>query len=132
MNNEKIANTHIERDAVISAFSFSVLSMHRAPHVKRVCRTWHRTYGVEVPVPGRSRAEGKEKGRCIVVRQCAEEAQSEDAGRRTGTGYEVWHTQDERARDREVLHLRRGVLYKSGVYALKVQCLTPGGLPVEQ
>jgi hypothetical protein len=56
------------------------------------------------------------------------EAQSESAGRRTGTGYEVWHTQDELARDNEVLHLRKGVLYKSGVYAWKVLCLTPGGL----
>ena len=57
-----------------------------------------------------------------------EEAQSEHAGRRTGTGYEVWYTRDERARDREVLHLQRGVLYKSGVYALKVTCLTLGDL----
>ncbi len=93
-----------------------------------MCRTWHRTNGVEVPVPGRSRAEGKEKGKGVIARWGLEEAQSEDAGRRTGTGYEVWHTQDERARDREVLHLRKGVLYKSGVYALKVQCLTPGDL----
>ena len=46
-----------------------------------------------------------------------EEAQSKRAGRRTGTGYEVWYTRDERARDREVLHPQRGVLYKSGVYA---------------
>ena len=33
-----------------------------------------------------------------------EEAQSKRAGRRTGTGYEVWYTRDERARDCEVLH----------------------------
>jgi hypothetical protein len=38
------------------------------------------------------------------VRWGLEEAQSTRAGRRTGTGYEVWHTRDERARDREVLH----------------------------
>ncbi|MBI5674313.1 MAG: hypothetical protein HZC48_00595 [Nitrospirae bacterium] len=37
----------------------------RAGEAWRVCRTWHRTYGVEVPVPGRSRAEGKEKGNSI-------------------------------------------------------------------
>jgi hypothetical protein len=97
-----------------------------------VCRTWHRTYGVEVPVPGRSRAEGKEKGKCVVVRQGAEVAQSESAERRTETGYEVWHTQDELARDNEVLHLRKGVLYKSGVYAWKVLCLTPGDLQAVQ
>jgi hypothetical protein len=40
----------------------------------------------------------------------------------------VWYIWDERARDREVLHLQWGVLYKSGVYALKVTCLTLGGL----
>jgi hypothetical protein len=83
-------------------------------------------------VPGRSRAEGKEKGKGVAVRQGLEEAQSESARRRTGTGYEVWYTQDELARDSEVLHLRKGVLYKSGVYAWKVLCLTPGGLPTEQ
>jgi len=38
-----------------------------AAHNFRVCRTWHRTYGVKVPVPGRSRAEGKEKGKGIVA-----------------------------------------------------------------
>jgi hypothetical protein len=38
------------------------------------------------------------------VRWGLEEAQSKRAGRRTGTGYEVWCTRDERARDREVLH----------------------------
>src|SRR5512135_1718887 len=63
--------------------------------------------GGEVPVPGRSRAEGKEKGKGVVVRWGLEEAQSESAERRTGTGYEVWHTQDELARDNEVLHLRK-------------------------
>jgi hypothetical protein len=62
------------------------------------------------------------------VRWGLEEAQSKDAGRRTGTGSEVWHTRDEWARDHEVLHLQRGVLYKSGVYALKVTCLTLGDL----
>lgn len=57
-----------------------------------------------------------------------EEAQSKSAGRRTGTGFEVWYIRDEWARDHEVLHPQRGVLYKSGVYALKALCLTPGGL----
>jgi hypothetical protein len=41
----------------------------------------------------------------------------------------VWYTRDELARDSEVLHLHWGVLYKSGVYAAKALCLTPGGLP---
>ncbi len=57
-----------------------------------------------------------------------EEAQSKYAGRRTGTRYEVWYTRNELARDSEVLHPQWGVLYKSGVYAWKVLCLTPGGL----
>lgn len=40
----------------------------------------------------------------------------------------MWYTRDERARDREVLHPRRGVLYKSGAYARNVLCLTLGDL----
>jgi hypothetical protein len=69
------------------------------------------------------------------VRRGLEEAQSKYAGkpapdliRGTGTGSEVWYTRDEWARDHEVLHLQRGVLYKSGVYASKVTCLTLGDL----
>ena len=62
------------------------------------------------------------------MRQGLEEVQSKDAGRRTGTGSEVWYIRDEWARDHEVLHPERGVLYKSGVYALKVTCLTLGDL----
>lgn len=42
----------------------------------------------------------------------------------------MWYTQDERARDCEVLHPQGGVLYKSGVYAQNVLCLTLGDLPV--
>ena len=56
------------------------------------------------------------------------EAQCKTAGRRTGTQSEVWYIRDEWARDHEVLHLRWGVLYKLGVYAGKVLCLTPGDL----
>jgi len=59
-------------------------------------------------MPGYRGAEGKEKGKGVVVRRGLKEAQSEDAGRRTGTGYEVWYTRDERARDREVLHPQLG------------------------
>ena len=40
----------------------------------------------------------------------------------------MWYTRDERARDREVLHPQRGVLYKSGVYARNVLGLTLGDL----
>ena len=56
-------------------------------------------------------------------------AQSKRAGRRTGTGYEVWPTRDERTRDGEVLHPHGGVLYKSGAYAPNVLGLTLGDLP---
>ena len=42
----------------------------------------------------------------------------------------VSYIRDERARDREVLHPQRGVLYKSGVHARSVLCLTLGGLSV--
>lgn len=41
-------------------------------------------------------------------RRGLEEAQSKDAGRRTGTGSEVWHIRDEWARDHEVLHPQLG------------------------
>jgi len=79
-------------------------------------------------VPGRKQSRRQGEGQGYIVRCGLEEAQSESARRRTGIGYEVWHTQDELARDNEVLHLRKGVLYKSGVYAWKVLCLTPGDL----
>ena len=50
---------------------------------------------------------------------------------RCGTPGTSWHLSAcERTgrRDSKVLHPRWGVLYKSGVYASKVVCLTPGGL----
>jgi hypothetical protein len=81
-------------------------------------------------VPGVRGAEGKEKGKGLSREAGLEEAQSKCAGRRTGTGSEVWYARDERARDREVLHPQRGVLYKSGVYAQNDLCLTLGDLPV--
>jgi hypothetical protein len=58
-------------------------------------------------MPGFRGAEGKEKGKGVIVRWGLEEAQSESAGRR--------------------IPLQAG-LYKSGVYARKVLCLTPGDL----
>ena len=103
-------------------------ALRAAADAERVCRAWHVAYGVRVPVPGFRGAEGKEKGKDVAVRRSLKEAQSEHAGRRTGTGYEVWYARGERARDREALHPQRGVLYKSGVYAWKAACLTPGGL----
>ncbi len=52
----------------------------------RVCRAWHRTCEVKVLTPGVNGAEGKEKGKGVVVRRGLEEAQSKSAGRRTETG----------------------------------------------
>jgi hypothetical protein len=34
----------------------------------RVCRTWHRANGVQVPVPGVSAAAGEEKGQGVTAR----------------------------------------------------------------
>jgi hypothetical protein len=48
--------------------------------------------------------KARRRARASTVRWGLEEAQSKRAGRRTGTGYEVWYTRDERARDCEVLH----------------------------
>jgi hypothetical protein len=70
----------------------------------RVCQAWHRTSEVQGLVPGMRGAEGEEKGQGVTARWGLEEAPSTRAGRRTGTGYEVWCTRDERARDREGLH----------------------------
>jgi hypothetical protein len=74
----------------------------------RVCRAWHRACEVKVLAPGISGAEGKEKGKGVIVRWGLEEAQSKSAGRRTGTGYEVWYARGEWARDHEALYPRVG------------------------
>ena len=73
-----------------------------------VRRAWRTTSGVRVPGPGVRGAEGKEKGKGVAARRGLEEAQSKDAGRRTGTGYEVWYARDELARDSEVFRPRLG------------------------
>ena len=104
-------------------------AVNRAAQAQRVCRAWHRASQVKVLAPGVRAAEGEEKGQGTTARWGLEEAPSKDAGRRTGTGYEVWYTRDERARAREVLQARWGVLDQSGVYASQAQCLTPGDLP---
>ena len=85
---------------------------------------------MKVLAPGDRGAEGEEKGKGVTARWGLEGAHSIRSGRRKGTGYEVWPTRDERARDREVLHPQWGVLYKSGVYARNALCLTLGDLPV--
>ena len=63
------------------------------------------------------------------MRQGLKEAQPKSAGRRTGTGYEVWYTRGSGHVTTKPSIRKRGVLYKSGVYAWKVLCFTPGDLP---
>jgi hypothetical protein len=75
---------------------------------------------VKVPCPGVRGAEGQGKRQGVTARWGLKAAWNERAGRGTRTRYEVWYSRDERARDREVLHPQRAVLYKSGVYAPKV------------
>ena len=82
----------------------------------------------EIVLKMRQGVEGAAKRKGVTVRWGLKEAQFKTAGRRTGTRYEVWSTRDELARDSEVLLLRWGGLYKSGVYAGKVLCLTLGDL----
>jgi hypothetical protein len=76
--------------------------------------------GVKVPCPGVRGAEGQGKRKGVTARGRLKAAWNEGAGRGTRTRYEVWYRRDERARNREVLHPQRAVLYKSGVYALTV------------
>ena len=83
---------------------------------------------MRVPASGVSGAEDKEKDQGVVARRGLKVVRSKDAGRWTRTGYEVWYAWGERARDREALLPPQGVLYKSGVYASKVICLTLGDL----
>ena len=84
---------------------------------------------MQVLAPGVRAAEGEEKGQGVTARRGLEDAQSNDAGRRTGTGEAVWDTRDERARDRDVLQARGGGLDPSGAYASHALGLPPGGLP---
>jgi hypothetical protein len=79
-----------------------------AAYRQRVCRAWHGACEVEVLTPGFRGAEGKEKGKGVIVRWGLKEAQSKNAGRRTGTGYEVWYARGERARDCKALHPQLG------------------------
>ena len=77
--------------------------------------------GVKVPRPGMRGAEGQGKRKGVTVRWGLKEAWNERAGRGTRTGYEVWYSRDERARDQQSPPSTVGaVLDKSGVYARKV------------
>ncbi len=78
---------------------------------ERVCRAWHVACEVKVLAPGIGEAEGKRKGNCVIARWGGEEVQRKSTGRRTETGYKVWYTRDQRARDREVLRSPNGVCF---------------------
>ena len=68
--------------------------------------------------------KARRRARASTVRWGLEEAQSKRAGRRTGTGYEVWCTRDERARDREVLH-PQGVYFINPASTRGTFCVLP-------
>ena len=51
-----------------------------AGYRERVCQAWHRSSGVQVPVPGNRGAEGKEKGKGVTARWGLKEAQSKMRG----------------------------------------------------
>jgi hypothetical protein len=68
--------------------------------------------------------KARRRARASTVRWGLEEAQSKRAGRRTGTGYEVWCTRDERARDCEVLH-PQGVHFINPASMRGPRCVLP-------
>jgi hypothetical protein len=83
-------------------------ALTRAADAGRVCRAWHRTSEGQVLVPGVREAEGEEQGQGVVARRGLKEALSTRAGRRTGTGEEVWHARGAWARDHAALQSRWG------------------------
>jgi hypothetical protein len=113
-----------------------------AADTSRVCQAWHRTSEVKVLAPGDRGAEGEEKGKGVTARLRRELSRTVGSGgspiQPRGATYRNpaqagWGTTRDESRhrrdDREVLHPQRGVLYKSGVYAPNVLCLTLGDLP---
>src|SRR5262245_4791800 len=64
--------------------------------------------GWKSPCQVSAEPKARRRARAFIARWRLEEAQSKRAGRRTGTGYEVWYTRDEWARDHKVLHPRVG------------------------
>jgi len=60
--------------------------------------------------------------------RAAAKAQSKSAGRGIRTGSEVWYTRDERARDREVLHLPIGVCFINSASTRGTFCVLPRGI----
>jgi hypothetical protein len=60
--------------------------------------------GVKVSCPGVRGAEGQGKRQGVTARWGLKEAWNEGAGRGTRTGYEVWYSRGELARDSKALH----------------------------
>jgi hypothetical protein len=60
--------------------------------------------GVQVPCPGVRGAEGQAKRQGVTARWGLKAAGSEGAGRGPRTGYEVWCSRGELARDSKALH----------------------------
>jgi len=93
----------------------------RVPAPARYSRSRRLGEGQE-PAPDSIRGRHREVGSGGSPVQTRGAEPAPDLIRGTGTGYEVWYARDERARDREVLHLRLGRALWNAL------CLTPGGL----
>ena len=64
--------------------------------------------GVKVTRPGIRGAEGQGKRKGVTARWGLKAAWNERAGRGTRTGYEVWYSRGERARNSKALHPQWG------------------------
>jgi hypothetical protein len=60
--------------------------------------------GVKVPRPGVRGAEGQGKRQGVLARERLKDAWNERAGRGTRTGYKVWYSRGELARNSKALH----------------------------
>src|SRR5262245_6818972 len=98
-------NNPVERTATAQAFVvFLVFSPvgRRSPGACVPCML--SCLGVKVPRPGIRGAEGQGKRQGVTVRWGLKEAWNERAGRVTRTGYEVWYSRGELARNSKALH----------------------------
>ena len=77
---------------------FAPLSVEACVPCMRSC------LGVKVPCPGMRGAEGPGKRQGVTARWGLKAAWNEGAGRGTRTGYEVWYSRGELARDSKALH----------------------------
>jgi hypothetical protein len=80
----------------------------RAAHAQACVPCMLSCSGVKVPRPGVRGAEGQGKRKGVTVRWSLKEAWNERAGRGTRTGYEVWYSRGELARNSKALHPQLG------------------------